>query len=100
VALSASRFVCSAIAVITFSTSPISRLESPSLATVCWAAAASSVAACATRAASVEFDAISRMLTLICSAAAATVCTLRDISSAVAAALDDCSEVELALLAT
>ena len=96
VALSASRFVCSAIEVMTLTTSPISRLESPSLATVPLACCASSAADCATRTASVEDCEISRMLAVISSVAAATVCTLRDTCSAAAAAEPAWAEVSSA----
>ncbi len=83
VAFSASRLVCSAIDVITLTTLPISTLEAPSFAMVSLASPASRIAVAATRTASAEDVAISRMLLDICSVPAATVCTLSDIWAAV-----------------
>ena len=84
VAFSASRFVCSAMLVITFTTLPISAADAPSLRTVSSVAAATSTALPATRAASFAFCAISRIDAPISSAPVATVCTLRDTCSAAA----------------
>jgi hypothetical protein len=78
VALSASRFVCSAIAVMVLTTLAISSEDSPSLATVALVASATCTAWPATRATSLAFCAISRMETPISSEPAATVCTLTD----------------------
>ena len=82
VALSASRFVCSAMLVITLTTLPISAEDSPSLATVAVVVSAAVTARAATSLASAAFVAISRIEAPICSAPAATVCTLRLTSSA------------------
>ena len=84
VALSASRFVCWAIEVITLMTLPISALLSPSLETVAFVFSATLTAAVATRAASWAFLAISLMLAPISSAALATVPTFRLTCSAAA----------------
>ena len=89
VALSASRFVCSAIEVITLTTLPISAEDSPSFATVAVVVAAASTALAATALASAAFEAISRIEAPICSAPAATVCTFRDTSSAAEATTPD-----------
>src|SRR3954469_24326501 len=96
VALSASRFVCSAIEVITFTTLPISAEDSPSLAIVADVDAAASTALVATWLASSAFDAISRIEAPICSAPAATVCTLRLTSSAAPETTPACAEVSSA----
>ena len=77
VAFSASRFVCSAMLVITLTTLPISAEDSPSFATVAVVVSAAVTARAATSLASAAFDAISRIEAPICSAPAATVCTLR-----------------------
>ena len=84
VAFSASRFVCSAMLVITLTTLPISAEDSPSLATVAVVVSAAVTARAATSLASAAFEAISRIEAPICSAPAATVCTLRETSSAAA----------------
>ncbi len=78
VALRASRFVCSAIEVISLTTLPISALDAPSRATVSLAVPAATTASWATAAASPALAEISRIDALICSAAVATVSTLRD----------------------
>jgi hypothetical protein len=65
---------CSAIAVMTLRTSPISFEEAPSWPTVAVASAALFTAVSATRAASAELWAISRIEADICSLPAATVC--------------------------
>ena len=83
-------------ALITFTTLPISAEESPSLATVAVVVAAAVTALLATSLASAALLAISRMLAPICSAPAATVCTLRDTSSAADDTTPDCAEVSSA----
>ena len=96
VAFSASRLVCSAMLVITFTTLPISADESPSLATVAVVVSAAVTARAATSLASAALTAISRIDAPICSAPAATVCTLRETSSAAPATTPDCAEVSSA----
>jgi hypothetical protein len=96
VAFNASRFVCSAIEVITFTTLPISWLDNPSLVIVSVVACASLTACAATRAASFAFWLISRIEAPICSAPAATVPTFRETSSAAADTTPDCAEVSSA----
>ena len=96
VAFSASRFVCSAMLVITLTTLPISAEDSPSLATVAVVVSAAVTARAATSLASAAFEAISRIDAPICSAPAATVCTLRDTSSAAPDTTPDCAEVSSA----
>ena len=83
-AFKASRFVCSAIAVIVLMTWPISAEESPSLFIVADVFAVMDTASEATRAASAAFCEISRIEAPICSLPADTVSTLRDTSSAAA----------------
>jgi hypothetical protein len=78
VALSARRFVCSAIEVITLTTLPISVLESPSFDTLWFVVSATPTASEATRAASLAFCAISRIEAPISCEPAASVCTLCD----------------------
>ena len=78
VALRASRLVCSAIEVITFTTLAISREDSPSLATVAVVASATVTASAATRDTSAAFCEISRIEEPICSEPADTVCTLTE----------------------
>jgi hypothetical protein len=85
--------VCSAIELIALMTCPISLDEAPSLATVSLVVVAICAAWAATLAASVEFWAISRMEALICSAPAATVCTLRETCSAADATTPACADV-------
>ena len=77
VAFRASRLVCSAMQVMTLTTLPISADDSPSLATVAVVVSAATTALAATSLASAALLAISRMEAPICSAPAATVCTLR-----------------------
>ena len=96
VAFRASRFVCSAMQVITFTTLPISAEDSPSLATVAVVVSAAATALAATSLASAAFEAISRIEAPISSAPAATVCTLRETSSADEATTPDCAEVSSA----
>ena len=79
--------------VITLTTLPISAEDSPSLATVAVVVSAAVTARAATSLASAAFDAISRIEAPICSAPAATVCTLRDTSSAAEATTPDWAEV-------
>ena len=98
VALSASRFVWSAIEVITLITLPISALDSPSLATVVLVLSATFTATVATLAASVAFLAISLMLAPISSTPVATVCTFVLTCSAAAEATLACAEVSSALV--
>ena len=76
VAFSASRFVCWAIDVMTFTTLPISPLDSPSLATVALVLSATRTADVPTLAASWALLAISLMLAPISSVAVATAATL------------------------
>ena len=96
VAFNASRFVCSAIEVITFTTSPISAEDSPSFATVAFVDSATPTACAATRAASFAFCAISRIDAPISSAPVATVCTLRDTCSAAADTTPACADASSA----
>src|SRR4051794_18075149 len=96
VAFRASRFVCSAIEVITFTTLPICAEDSPSFATVAVVVAAALTARDATSLASAAFEAISRIEAPICSAPAATVSTLRETSSAAPATTPDWAEVSSA----
>ena len=85
-ALSASRFVCWAIEVMTLMTLPISALLSPSLATVALVFSATLTAEVATLAASLAFLAISLMLAPISSVPVATVVTFLLTCSAAAEA--------------
>jgi hypothetical protein len=82
--------------VITFTTLPISAEDSPSFATVAVVDSAALTARVATSLASAAFDAISRIEAPICSAPAATVCTLRLTSSAAPDTTPDCAEVSSA----
>ena len=93
VAFSANKFVCSAMLVITLTTSPISCELTPNFETVSFVAAATPVARFATFAASFAFWAISRIDAPICSAPAATACTLRLTCSAAAATTPACTLV-------
>jgi len=90
VALSASRLVCSAIEMIAATTVAMSVEDSPSLATVVVADSAAPTAWPAIRATSLAFWAISRIEVPISSVPAATVCTLPDTCSAVAATRPVC----------
>ena len=96
VAFSASRFVCSAMLVIAFTTAPISCDDVPSFVIVTVVASASATAVAATRAASFAFCEISRIDAPICSAPAATVPTFRDTSSAAEDTTPDCALVSSA----
>ena len=96
VAFSASRLVCSAMQVITFTTLPISAEDSPSFVTVALVVSTAVTAFAATSDAAAAFDAISRMLAPISSAPAATVWTFRLTSSAAPATTPDCAEVSSA----
>ena len=96
VAFRASRFVCSAMLVITLTTLPISAEDSPSFATVAVVVSAAVTARAATSLASAAFDAISRIDAPISSAPAATVCTLRETSSAALETTPDCAAVSSA----
>ena len=89
VALSASRFVCSAMLVITFTTLPISADDAPSLLTVADVVSTAATALMATSLAAAALLAISRIEAPISSAPAATVATLRDTSSAAPATTPD-----------
>jgi hypothetical protein len=82
--------------VITLTTLPISAEDSPSLATVAVVVSAAVTARAATSLASAAFDAISRIEAPISSAPAATVCTLRETSSAAEATTPDWAEVSSA----
>ncbi len=84
VALSASRFVCSAIEVMSLTTSPISRLEADRRCRVWPAPSAALTAEAAVAEASAVEVAISPMAAVICSPAAATVPMFALISSAAA----------------
>ncbi len=75
VALSASRLVCSAIALITLMTLSISALERPSLSMIVEVDDAASTAAEATRAASQAEDEISAIDAVSSSVALAALCT-------------------------
>ncbi len=96
VALRASRFVCSAIEVMSFSTLPISVDDTASRSTFSLAAAASRTAPEATPAASAALRAISWIDTPISSAPVATVLTCRDTSLDEADASAICALVEVA----
>ncbi len=85
VALSASRFVWAAMAVMVWTTSEMPREDSPSASTVRVVVSASATASAATPAAWVVFSEISSMETPISSAPAATDCTLADVCPAAAA---------------
>jgi hypothetical protein len=74
-------------------TLPISALESPSFATVAVVVSAAVTARAAASLASAALVAISRIEAPICSAPAATVCTLRLTSSAAPATTPDCALV-------
>jgi len=99
VAFRANRFVCWAMDVMTFTTLPISALDSPSFATVALVRSATRTAPVATRAASLALLAISLMLALISSEPVATVAMLRLTCSAAAEATLACAAVSSALAA-
>src|SRR6266545_691105 len=96
VALSASRLVCSAIDVMTPTTSPILAELAPSRLTVPVVASAISTAELATRAASTVFRAISWMLALSSSPAAETDWIEPDTCSAATDTVAACAAVSLA----
>ena len=95
-AFNASRFVCSAIEVITLTTFPISCEDAPSEATVAFVDSTAVTACAATRAASLADWAISRIDAPISSAPAETVCTFRDTCSAAAETTPACTDVSSA----
>ena len=82
VALSASRLVCCAMVEMTLRTSPICMLDSPSCLTVSLAVLMTSRPRSAIDAASLVLREISVIAAPICSAPAATACTLVDTRSA------------------